>query len=238
MNSFDAKFFNKSLWKPKTNIKAVKPITPHFAKPATNGISMLNSKSIPKGASLTMQKQWKSFSFPTKQAMRMKYPDRDGDGVPNKWDCQPNNFWKQDIYVKPSKEELQQMSFPKLSRVVDFQTKHIPPTDRHIVRKHLQELSQLKYDKDIPYLSKKEEMENLENLYKKQPLTNAELILLQKSMEDTPDDNYQEKEFNKALIDRMPHHIDEKTGETVFHPTVEELDEKEWKEKVNTLEKY
>jgi hypothetical protein len=84
MNSFDAKFFNKSLWKPKTNIKAVKPITPHFAKPAT------------KGASLTMQKQWKAFSFPTKQAMRMKYPDRDGDRVPDRWDCQPLNFRRQE----------------------------------------------------------------------------------------------------------------------------------------------
>jgi hypothetical protein len=41
-----------------------------------------------------MQKQWKDYSFPTKMKMRMMYPDRDGDGVPDKWDCQPLNFWK------------------------------------------------------------------------------------------------------------------------------------------------
>jgi len=50
----------------------------------------------PKGASVRLQNQWKNFSPKTKTILRKKFPDRDRDGVPNKWDCRPKNSLRQD----------------------------------------------------------------------------------------------------------------------------------------------
>ncbi len=49
-----------------------------------------------KGASIRLQNQWKNFSPKTKIILRKKYIDSDKDKVPNKWDCQPYNKWKQE----------------------------------------------------------------------------------------------------------------------------------------------
>jgi len=43
------------------------------------------------GATMSRQHQWGSFSTTQKNSLRKKYPDSDGDGVPNRWDCQPHN---------------------------------------------------------------------------------------------------------------------------------------------------
>src|SRR6056297_2194329 len=57
-----------------------------------------NKSSNLKGASLSMQNQWSNMTTSQRASMRRRYPDSDGDGVPNRWDCQPNNRMRQDSY--------------------------------------------------------------------------------------------------------------------------------------------
>jgi len=57
-----------------------------------------------KGASIAKQHQWKGFSPIKKQHMIKKYPDRDKDGVPNRWDCQPWNPKEQDRRLTKPRE--------------------------------------------------------------------------------------------------------------------------------------
>ena len=59
--------------------------------------NMLSSNNI-KSASVNMQQQWKGFSVPIKNQMRIQYKDTDGDRVPDIFDCNPNNpFYTLDI---------------------------------------------------------------------------------------------------------------------------------------------
>ena len=51
-----------------------------------------------KGASLPLQRQWSNFQLGQRVLGRMLNRDSDGDGVPNRWDCQPNNPFKQEGY--------------------------------------------------------------------------------------------------------------------------------------------
>jgi len=48
------------------------------------------------GASSAMQREWARMSPAQKNIARKKYPDCDKDGVPNKWDCQPKNKYRQE----------------------------------------------------------------------------------------------------------------------------------------------
>ena len=64
------------------------------------GVKSILGKSIlkpRKGASFNMQQKWKSFNPMTKRVLRKRLPDTDGDRVPNIFDCQPYNYFKQDI---------------------------------------------------------------------------------------------------------------------------------------------
>jgi len=49
-----------------------------------------------KGAPPSVQEKWKKFSPNNKRILRKKNIDSDGDGVPNKWDCQSRNPFRQD----------------------------------------------------------------------------------------------------------------------------------------------
>jgi hypothetical protein len=66
-----------------------------------DSLKKMLGKAKTKGASVNMQKQWNNFNFGQKNSMRLKFPDNDGDRIPNKWDCQPNNVFRQDF--KPSR---------------------------------------------------------------------------------------------------------------------------------------
>ena len=57
---------------------------------------IISSTKSTKGASIKMQNMWKGFSSIQKNQMRIKFPDSDGDRIPNKFDCQPFNVMRQD----------------------------------------------------------------------------------------------------------------------------------------------
>jgi len=48
------------------------------------------------GASINMQNMWKGFSPMQKNQMRLKFPDSDGDRIPDRFDCSPFNVMRQD----------------------------------------------------------------------------------------------------------------------------------------------
>jgi hypothetical protein len=57
------------------------------------------------GVNIAKQKQWKSFSPQQKNILRKKYPDTDRDGVPDKWDCQSRNPFRQDDNIPINVQE-------------------------------------------------------------------------------------------------------------------------------------
>jgi hypothetical protein len=65
-----------------------------LSKPVTEKKYINNRKFA--GASIAKQKQWKSFSPGKKILLRKLYKDSDKDRVPDKWDCQPYNKYRQD----------------------------------------------------------------------------------------------------------------------------------------------
>jgi hypothetical protein len=50
-------------------------------------------------ASIPMQRQWSNMSIPNKIINKITKSDFDRDGTPNKWDCQPKNYFKQDSLI-------------------------------------------------------------------------------------------------------------------------------------------
>ena len=56
-----------------------------------------NMMGVPKPASLKRQAQWKTFSPLKKRVEPFLHLDADKDGVPNRWDCQPLNWKRQDF---------------------------------------------------------------------------------------------------------------------------------------------
>ncbi len=69
------------------------------AKKAFQPLFQLADTSKILGASTYKQDQWKNMSGSKRVSARKKYSDRDGDRVPDRYDCQPRNIWRQDDNV-------------------------------------------------------------------------------------------------------------------------------------------
>lgn len=66
-------------------------------KKAFNPLFQLaDTSKILGGASIQKQNQWNRMTPKKRASARKKYPDRDGDRVPDRFDCQPKNVWRQD----------------------------------------------------------------------------------------------------------------------------------------------
>ena len=89
----------------KQSLPTFKPIQTNVSM---NMLSNVNSKP----ASPRMQMQWKSFSTPVKNQMRMKYKDSDGDRIPNRWDCNPNNPFQTSRFKEQPYTEKIKLSRP------------------------------------------------------------------------------------------------------------------------------
>ena len=71
-----------------------------------NALNNMLSKGKNKSASITKQQQWKSMSPVQKNNARMRWKDSDGDGIPNRWDCQSRNPFRQDNIMVGQKVKM------------------------------------------------------------------------------------------------------------------------------------
>jgi hypothetical protein len=75
------------------------------------------SFGVPKDAApKKKQKQWGSFSLAKKQNLRKTNKDTDKDGVPDLWDCQPRNPFKQDKYSEKELDKIASLGSIKVGR--------------------------------------------------------------------------------------------------------------------------
>ena len=88
------------------NIIGTKKSSNNMFGRTNNVVNNMLNKTQYKPASPRMQMQWKSFSTPMKNQMRQKYKDSDGDRIPNRWDCQPNNPAYTMAFKYPSEQEM------------------------------------------------------------------------------------------------------------------------------------
>jgi hypothetical protein len=63
---------------------------------AGNVVSNILGVTRNSGASINRQHEWARMSEPQKNIMRRKYKDSDHDGIPDLWDCQKSNPFRQD----------------------------------------------------------------------------------------------------------------------------------------------
>jgi len=107
------------------NILGKKPKT--VRKPTT--------RKVIKGASVRMQNRWKSFSPTTKRVLRKRLPDRDKDKVPNRYDCQPCNRFRQDSKTSYSPNVVEFFVSHNGFKIYD-KTKDPKISDREYFEKH------------------------------------------------------------------------------------------------------
>jgi len=66
-------------------------------------------KNTTTGASMFRQNQWKQMTAPQRTVARAKYPDTDGDRVPNRFDCSPRNAMRQDNGAQITEQEIKEV---------------------------------------------------------------------------------------------------------------------------------
>lgn len=71
---------------------------------------MITKKKKLTPASIISQKKWGALPITKKNDLRKKLPDRDKDGVPNKYDCRPNNKRKQEAFLSQDNAYLNSTS--------------------------------------------------------------------------------------------------------------------------------
>ena len=81
---------------------------------------MVKKKLTP--ASIVSQKKWSSFPVKKKNQLRKMLPDRDKDGVPNKFDCHPRNKRKQESFLSEDAMYLNTHSNIRLGKKIDAGT--------------------------------------------------------------------------------------------------------------------
>ena len=67
---------------------------------------LVKISSTRKGADIKLQNAWKNKTIKQRQELRKTHKDSDGDRVPNKWDCKPNNIFRQDTMQQPYQEQV------------------------------------------------------------------------------------------------------------------------------------
>ena len=139
---------NKILGKP---LKGKSPKT-DFGMKSILGKPTYKKKS---GASPFMQNKWKSFSPNFKKVLRKRLPDTDGDRVPDIYDCQPCNRFRQD----EDEEELKKL-FPNF-----YET--LPQNEKDILLKgHKESKKNKKFIKNSKIYNEDEEDEEDEEVKK------------------------------------------------------------------------
>ena len=69
-------------------------------------------------ASIVSQKKWSSLPITKKRKLRNLLPDHDKDGVPNKYDCRPNNKRKQETFLPADETYIQTDPEIKLGKYI------------------------------------------------------------------------------------------------------------------------
>lgn len=154
-----------------------------------------------KGASISAQHQWKSFSIPHQTVNRILYKDTDRDGVPDKWDCQPKNPLKQDIRFgrKPRNMELEKwmeyqnsMNFITKKEPTEFQLMHPESKLNQVTKMN----TVLEHDREIKKLQQTNSIFRDENWHKKYNDESRNALKLQ-DYEDNDIDQYLEIKHRK-----------------------------------------
>jgi len=81
----------------------------------SNVVNNMMSQGHIKPASVRMQMQWKGFNTQQKNIMRQKYKDTDGDRIPDRWDCKPNNPFMTMAFKYPTEQEMKNQGVRRVS---------------------------------------------------------------------------------------------------------------------------
>jgi hypothetical protein len=81
-------------------------------------MAILNKKKLTP-ASIVSQKKWGNFPIKKKNQLRKMLTDRDKDGVPDKYDCHPQNKKKQEAFLSRDAAYLESNSKIKLGKYVN-----------------------------------------------------------------------------------------------------------------------
>jgi hypothetical protein len=81
--------------------------------------TLTKTKKILTPASIVSQKKWASLPVKKKNTLRKMLPDKDKDGVPNKYDCRPNNKRKQEAFLSQDNAYLSSTSHIEPDKYID-----------------------------------------------------------------------------------------------------------------------
>jgi len=204
-NLFSMNFSNIINKNPKTNnsIFSIKP--------------MMGLKNAP----FKMQMQWKNMTPQFKNINRMMFKDTDKDGVPDRWDCQPMNRFRQDDKLfkkfKPEYYDIYKPQFSE-SELIDIlhtfygypldmlndmnynalRTLHSQKLEEYLIQKKQeynikkgQELKQLRQSKSSFGYYQRPEVKELQKKYRQRP----EVKELQKKYRQRPEVKEYMKEY-------------------------------------------
>jgi hypothetical protein len=98
---------------------------------AGNVVTNILGRARSAGANITRQQQWARMTEMQRNMMRRKYKDSDHDGVPDLWDCQRRNSFRQEeidddeayaqeqerlMKIKKERNEMETETFREMER--------------------------------------------------------------------------------------------------------------------------